>query len=91
MQRSGLRGCDSCSALLYPEDVFCPTCGAGVQEAETRAGTVRIPIRRHGVVPPMPTSEGPVQGGGGMRGAVVGLALTMMAAGATAAVIYGFW
>ena len=43
-----MKGCDSCSALVYAEDAFCPTCGAGVQEA----GKVRIPVRRHGVVPP---------------------------------------
>ena len=96
MERSGLRGCESCSALVYAEDVFCPTCGAGVQEAETAAGKVRIPMRRHGVLPVMHEpeieleSDEPVHGGG-VRSAIVGLGLTLVAAGATAAAIYQLW
>ena len=93
MQRSGLRGCDSCSALVYLEDAFCPTCGAGVQEAELAGGTVRIPIRRHGIVPPIPehawtpaTDETH-----GVRGAVVAVIVSLATAGAAAAAIYRFW
>ena len=96
MERRGLRGCDSCSALVYAQDVFCPTCGAGVQEAQTSAGKVRIPMRRHGVMPVMDEPEieieldEPVRARG-TRSAIVGLGLTLAAAGATAAVIYSFW
>jgi hypothetical protein len=97
MERGGLRGCDCCSALMYAEDVFCPTCGAGVEVAVTAAGKVRIPMRRHGVMPWMEEPEGEIEfeervrGGGGVRSAIVGLGLSLVAAGATAAVIYRWW
>ena len=88
-----MRGCESCSALMLIDDVFCPTCGASVQEAETAGGKVRIPIRRHGVIPPVPrhawapaASESHA-----VRGAVVAVAISLAAAGATAAAIYRFW
>jgi hypothetical protein len=90
MEQGGMRGCDSCSALVYAEDVFCPTCGAGVYEAETSAGKVRIPMRRHGVIPPMAEARELVRGAGA-RSAIVGLGLMLLAASATAAVIYRFW
>ncbi|MCD6076325.1 MAG: hypothetical protein K0R89_263 [Ramlibacter sp.] len=53
----GMRGCDSCTTLVYAQDVFCPTCGAGVQEVQTAAGKVRIPMRRHGVLPVLDEPE----------------------------------
>lgn len=93
MERRGLRGCDSCSALVYAEDVFCPTCGAGVQEAQTAAGKVIIPMRRHGVLPVLDEPEielafdEPVRARS-VRSAMVGMGLTLVAASATAAVIY---
>ncbi|MCE3272606.1 MAG: hypothetical protein K0S57_3003 [Ramlibacter sp.] len=88
-----MRGCDRCSALVYPEDVFCPTCGAGVQEAQTAGGTVRIPVRRHGVIPPMPEHAWAPEATGShaLRGVVVGLLVSVAAAGAAAAAIYRFW
>lgn len=88
-----MKGCDRCSALMYPEDVFCPACGAGVQEAETAGGKVRIPVRRHGVIPPVPSRawEPARTESHALRGAVVGLLVSAAAAGATAAVIYQFW
>ena len=88
-----MRGCESCSALMFVDDVFCPTCGAGVQEAETAAGKVRIPVRRHGVIPPAPRHAwSPAAGEShALRGAAVGLLVSLAAAGATAAALYRFW
>jgi hypothetical protein len=88
-----MKGCDSCSALLYAEDVFCPTCGAGVQEAETSAGKVRIPMRRHGVVPPAPRfREIPEEGRGSRgRGLLVGLLASLAVSAAAAGAVYQFW
>lgn len=89
-----MRGCDSCSALVYPEDVFCPTCGAGVQQAQGAGGTVRIPVRRHGVIPPMPEhawAPEATSGSHALRGLVVGLLVSAVAVGAAAAAIYRFW
>ena len=93
MQAGAMRGCDSCSALVYVEDVFCPTCGAGVEEAHTAAGKVRIPVRRHGVVPPPPAPEifferdDPPRRGG----AIAGLLVSAAAVAATAAALFRFW
>jgi hypothetical protein len=98
-----LRGCDCCSALMYAEDVFCPTCGAGLEVAVTAAGKVRIPMRRHGVMPWMEEPEGEIESefeyeergragrGGGVRSAIVGLGLSLVAAGTMGAVIYRLW
>lgn len=88
-----MRSCESCSALMFVDDVFCPTCGAGVQEAETAGGTVRIPVRRHGVIPPMPSQAWAPAGNEShaVRGALVALVVSLAAAGATAAAIYRFW
>jgi hypothetical protein len=78
---------------MFAEDVFCPTCGAGVQEAQTAAGKVRIPVRRHGMVPPMPEHAWVPEPAGShaLRGVVVGLLVSAAAAGAAAAAIYRFW
>ena len=86
-----MKGCDSCSALVYAEDAFCPTCGAGVQEA----GKVRIPVRRHGVVPPPPSGyayEAPGPAPARRRGvAAVAFLVSAVAAAAIGAVLYRFW
>ena len=49
-----MRGCDTCSGLVYVGEAFCPTCGAEVDKVRTRADQVTIPLRRHGRVPPPP-------------------------------------
>jgi len=46
-----MRGCETCSGLVYVGDAFCPTCGAEVGKVRTRADQVTIPMRRHGHVP----------------------------------------
>jgi hypothetical protein len=78
---------------MFVDDVFCPACGAGVQEAETLAGKVKIPVRRHGVIPPMPSHAwAPAASESrAMRGAVVALVVSLTAAGAAAAALYRFW
>jgi hypothetical protein len=89
-----MRGCDSCSALLYVDDVFCPTCGAGVEEAQTAAGKVRIPMRRHGVIPAMPDfGEVPADADGRPgRGLLAGLLASLaVSAAAAAGAVYRFW
>lgn len=49
-----MRGCETCSGLVYVGDAFCATCGAEVEKVRTGAGQVTIPVRRHGVAPPPP-------------------------------------
>ncbi|MEJ5991240.1 hypothetical protein WG902_14655 [Ramlibacter sp. PS3R-8] len=93
MLAGAMKGCDRCSALMYADEVFCPTCGAGVQEAQTAGGTVRIPVRRHGVIPPVPSRALALERteSHALRGAVVGLLVSVAAAGAAAAAIYRLW
>jgi hypothetical protein len=49
-----MRGCETCSGLVYVGDAFCVTCGAEVEKVRGGAGQVTIPVRRHGVAPPPP-------------------------------------
>lgn len=51
-----MRGCETCSGLVYVGDSFCPTCGAEVGKVRTRPDQVTIPMRRHGRVPPPPSA-----------------------------------
>lgn len=49
-----MRGCETCSGLVYVGDAFCATCGAEVEKVRAGTGKVTIPVRRHGVAPPPP-------------------------------------
>ena len=58
-----MTGCEACSALVAASDVSCATCGAHLGQPAARSkparsatGTVDIPVRRYGRVPPPPRS-----------------------------------